>query len=178
MEGYFFRFWLLGFLASRLLGFLASQLLGFSASCWFMRKAQTHPLHSQFLSGRWRCFAAFRWFTHQILCFPVPLRAFWLLNPLIGFWFWLNASSASPVPLRPVFIICTYVCCMYVCNLCNLFMRVRIYVCLYVCTSSNIIGEATRQPPRCFLYSIVITFSSITPLLFRFFLQRFSCTPI
>ena len=52
--------WLLGFLASWLfwlLGFLAFRLLGFSASglCGFWRLfCFSHPLHSQFLFGRWR----------------------------------------------------------------------------------------------------------------------------
>ena len=71
--GFFFAFgflaWLLGFLASWPLGFLASWLLGFSASwllgfwafwlcaglCgfWWLF-CFSHPLHSQFLFGRWR----------------------------------------------------------------------------------------------------------------------------
>ena len=41
----FLAFWLFGFLASWFLGFLAFWLFGFVFS---------HPLHSQFLSGRWR----------------------------------------------------------------------------------------------------------------------------
>ena len=98
--GYFFSFCFLifflivcflRFLASWIFGFLASRLLGFSASCWFMQLLVVfgfglpHPLHSQFLFGRWR------------FGFGFSLWAFLLLHPFIGFWNWLPASSASPV---------------------------------------------------------------------------------
>ena len=88
----FLASWLLGFLASCLFGFLASRLLGFWAfrlfaglcSFWWLF-GFSHPLHSQFLFGRWRflAFAAFRWFMRSwrllaALAFRI-LRAFWLL---------------------------------------------------------------------------------------------------
>ena len=57
----FLASWLLGFLASWLFGFSASWLLGFWASRFFARLCGfwwlfgfSHPLHSQFLFGRWR----------------------------------------------------------------------------------------------------------------------------
>ena len=82
--------WLLGILASWLLGILAFWLFGFLAFWLF-----------GFLA------LAFR-----ILCFPSSSLGFWLLHPFIGFWLWLPASSASPVPLRQVFFYLS--ACMYV----------------------------------------------------------------
>ena len=46
-------FWLLGFLASWLLGFWASRLFARLCGFWW-RFGFSHPLHSQFLFGRWR----------------------------------------------------------------------------------------------------------------------------
>ena len=96
--------WLLGFLASRLLGFLASRLLGFSAFCWFRRFwwlfgfGFSHPLHSQFLFGRWRfgfcVYAAFGGLFASS-AFTVPLWAFWQLHPFIGFWIWLPLFEST-----------------------------------------------------------------------------------
>ena len=95
----FLAFWLLGFLAFRLLGFLASWLFGFLASWLF-------GFLAFWLLGFWafRFFVGlcgFWWlfFAFASSAFPVPLWAFWLLHPFIGFWIWLPASSASPVPL-------------------------------------------------------------------------------
>ena len=106
----FLAFWLLGFLAFRLLGFLAFWLLGFSAS-WLFGFLLVYAAFGGFLalafrilcipssSSRWRfgfcCF--WRLWLFASSAFPVPLRAFWLLHPFIGFWIWLPASSASPV---------------------------------------------------------------------------------
>ena len=56
------------------------------------------------------------------------------------FWLWLAASSASPVPLW----------CL-------------IFVFMYACTSSNIIGKPPPQPPRCFLCSIAPFLNRCTP---------------
>ena len=115
-----FRFWLLRFLAFLLLGFLASWLFGFLAFwllgfwafrlfvglCsfwWLFGFGFSHPLHSQFLFGRWRfgfcVYAAFGGFgfSHPLLS-QFLSGLFWLLHPFIGFWIWLPASSASPVP--------------------------------------------------------------------------------
>ena len=85
-------FWLLGFLAFRLLGFLASRLLGFLALV-FASSAFPVPLR-QVAFWLWRLCGF--WLASS--AFTVPLWAFWLLHPFIGFWIWLPASSASPVP--------------------------------------------------------------------------------
>ena len=76
----FFRFWLLGFLASWLFGFLASWLLGFLAS-WLLGFSASWLLG--FLASQLLPFAS--------SAFPVPLWqvAFWLLRlfaGLCGFW--------------------------------------------------------------------------------------------
>ena len=93
----FLASWLFGFLASWLLGFSASWLFGFSASglfgfllvyAAFGGFLFSHPLHSQFLFGRWR-------FSFYIY---TAFGGFSFSHPLIGFWIWLPASSASPVP--------------------------------------------------------------------------------
>ena len=121
----FWASWLLGFLASWLFGFLASGLLGFWAfrlfaglcGFWWLF-GFSHPLHSQFLFGRWRLgfcgfslvYAAFGGFlAFRILCIPssssaggvLAFAAFrWFMRLLVAFW--LFASSAFPVPLRQV----------------------------------------------------------------------------
>ena len=99
----FFRFcfpllasWLLGFLASWLFGFLASWLFGFpllgfsgfllvyaafGGFWWLFGFGLSHPLHSQFLFGRW----------HFGFCVYAAFGGFWRL--------WLFASSAFTVPL-------------------------------------------------------------------------------
>ena len=102
----FLASWLFGFLASWLFGFLASWLFGFSASGLFGFLALAFRIlciPSSSSAGGILAFAAFRWFMRPkafcILCFPSSC-AFWLLHPFIGFWMWLPASSASPVPLH------------------------------------------------------------------------------
>ena len=86
-----------------------------------------HPLLSQLLSGRW----------------------LWLLQPFVGFWLWLPASSASPVPLRNVYVLV----CMPVINV--------FYVCMYVRTYALL-----RTAFHIFLHSV-----TCTPLLSRNFAQ-------
>ena len=96
----FLASWLLGFLACWLVGFLASRLLGFWAfrlfaglcGFWWLF-GFSHPLHSQFLFGRWR---------FGFCGFSLVYAAFWrlwlfasfcLLRPFTGFWIWLLESS-------------------------------------------------------------------------------------
>ena len=99
----FFRFWaswLFGFMAFRLLGFLAFWLLGFLAfrllvglcGFWWLF-GFSHPLHSQFLFGRWRF--GFCGFSVVYAAFG----GFGFSHPLLSQFlsFWLPASSASPV---------------------------------------------------------------------------------
>ena len=171
MEGYislacfFFLFflasWLFGFLAFWLLGFWAFQLfVGLCGFWWRFGFGFSHPLHSQFLFGRWRVgFGLFASFA-----FTVPLWVFWLLHPFIIFWIWLPASSASPVPpyLNHHFFEHhgreappqpTRYCLDCLQSNCT---PIRIN------TSSNMGGPAAPQPPRYFLD----------------FLQRLNCTPI
>ena len=94
--------WLFGFLASWLFGFLASWLLGFLASrllCFSVYAASFGGfsvlvfrilcIPSSSSAGGVLAFAAFRWFMRLWLfassAFPVPLRAFWLVHPLLVF---------------------------------------------------------------------------------------------
>ena len=102
--------WLLGFgfLAFRTLGFLASGLFGFllvyAAFGGFLALAfRILCIPSSSSAGGVLAFAAFRWFMRLLgaLAFrilTVPPWAFGLWHPFIGFWIWLPASSASPVP--------------------------------------------------------------------------------
>ena len=99
----FLAFWLLGFSASWLLGLLAFWLLGFLAFrllvglCglwWLFGFGFSHPLHSQFLFGRWRfglcgfslVYAAFGGFG-----FSHPLLS-QFLSGRFGFWGCWRAS--------------------------------------------------------------------------------------
>ena len=124
----FVAFWLLGF-------------LGFLASCWCMRL---------FLAKLWLWFFASS-------AFPVPLR-----QDYAAFG---GLSSAFPVPLQLfVFVVgflhsqhhqflfgksSVYLCLSLHMSACMYASYVTyVYVCLYVCTSSNIIEEATPAP-RC-----------------------------
>ena len=128
------RLWLLDFSSSWLLGFLAFRLLvGLCGFWWLFGVGFSHPLHSQFLFGRWRfgfcgfslVYAAFGGFR---LSHPLLSQFFWLLYAFICFWLWLPASSASPVPLRQVFF--------------TIFVCVCLHVCMSVC-----MGGAPPTPP-------------------------------
>ena len=74
-RGMYFRSCFFPLLASWFLGFVASWLLGFSAAFWLLR--------------------LFRWFMRLLAALAFRI---WLLHPFIGFWIWLPASRASPVP--------------------------------------------------------------------------------
>ena len=111
------------------------QLLGLSASCSLALAFRILDIPSSSPAGGALAFAA--------------LLSQFLSGLLFGFapnhWFLV----LSLVPLRQVFFMFMFMYVrMYVCNLACMYM----YVCLYACTSSSIIGEATPQPLRCFLY--------------------------
>ena len=86
-EGYLFDFSAFGFLASWLFGFVAFLLLGFWAFRLFVGLCFgfSHPLHSQFLFGRWR-FCGFGGFglSHPLL-FLSGLFGFCTLSLVFGF---------------------------------------------------------------------------------------------
>ena len=111
--------WLLGFSAFRLFGFLLvcvafGGFFGFSFS---------HPLHSQFLSGR--CFFCFR----TLSCF--------LLSRI------LSIISSSPASWQVFFVFMFMCVCVYVSDLCNLCM----YVCMYALLGTSRGGGLLPPPP-------------------------------
>ena len=117
----FLASWLVGFLASWLFGFLASWLFRLLASGLFGFLV-VYAAFGGFLALAFRILcipssssaggalafafmrlsAAFGGFWRLWLfassAFTVPLWPFWLLHPFIGFWIWLFALSASPIP--------------------------------------------------------------------------------
>ena len=130
----FLTSWLFGFLASWFFGFLAFRFfVGFCGFWWLFGFGFSHPLHCTdpfetpvsatislklWLRSRsaltrlrqvafWlsRLCGFWRLWLFASSAFTVPLWAFWPLHPFIGFWIWLPASSASPVPpyLNPHF---------------------------------------------------------------------------
>ena len=115
--GDFFEGFFCGFaLASWLFGFLASWLFGFLVyAAFFFCFGFSHPLLSQFLSGRW---------------------LFDLCSLSLALWLWLPASSASPVPLRHVLDIFGVYPCMYIIYAIDvIYVVYEIYVGMYVCPS-------------------------------------------
>ena len=148
-----------GFSASGLFGFL----LVYAAFGGFLALAfRILCIPSSSSPGGILAFAAFRWFMRllaalafRILCFPSSSRLFGFctLSLVVGFGFphhqqhqllpnWIITSSnimggaSPPQPTREKMLQNTtfWVICV-------------IHVCLYVCTSSNIIGEDTPANP-------------------------------
>ena len=104
---------LLGFLAFWLLVFLAFRLLaGLCGFWWLFGFGCSHPLHSQFLFGRWRfgfcgfllVYAAFGGFgfSHPLLSqFLSGLFGFCTLSLVFGHHFFEHHRGASPPPPNP-----------------------------------------------------------------------------
>ena len=168
----FLASWLLGFLASWLLGFLASWLLGFLASwlfgllacrllflaCWLLGFLASWLLgfSASWLLGFWASgllgFLA-SWllgFLASILCRVIaPLFESTLLQTS-----WGGGAASPPLLFRFLAEIELHPCLnhhFFEAAKYDILVICVIHVCLYVCVSSNIIGEATpANPPAAF----------------------------